>query len=191
MPFGSNPAPACNGAAEVAADPAPEQKKDLYASDSPLQLDGNERQQIISYVLLRLDSELSKGQASYNYPIITVEHVLPQTPEANSVWMTWFPTEDMRQQYTHKLGNLVLLARKKNSQAQNYDFDLKKQKYFSTAKGVSPFALTTMVLTEKQWTPGVLDARQNRLVNALKTLWNLEPNRPSLVRFLYMVLFCD
>ena len=143
------------------------------------------------YVLLRLDSELSKGQASYNYPIITVEHVLPQTPEANSVWMTRFPTEDMRQQYTHKLGNLVLLARKKNSQAQNYDFDLKKQKYFSTAKGVSPFALTTMVLTEKQWTPGVLDARQNRLVNALKTLWNLGPNRPSLVRFLYMVLFCD
>ena len=62
-------------AAEVAADPAPEQKKDLYASDSPLQLDGNERQQIISYVLLRLDSELSKGQASYNYPIITVEQV--------------------------------------------------------------------------------------------------------------------
>ena len=82
-----------------------EQKKDLYASDSPLQLDKNERQQIVGvlngdlyheskirlYVLLRLDSELSKGQASYSYPIITVEHVLPQTPDANGVWMKWFP----------------------------------------------------------------------------------------------------
>lgn len=135
MPFGSNPSPACNGAAEVAADPAPEQKKDLYASDSPLQLDGNERQQIISYVLLRLDSELSKGQASYNYPIITVEHVLPQTPEANSVWMTWFPTEDMRQQYTHKLGNLVLLARKKNSQAQKLRLRFEEAEVFFHRKG--------------------------------------------------------
>jgi Protein of unknown function (DUF1524) len=164
-----------------------EQKKDLYVSDSPLQLDKNERQQIVGvlngnlyheskirlYVLLRLDSELSKGQASYSYPIITVEHVLPQTPDANSVWMKWFPTEDLREQYTHKLGNLALLARKKNSQAQNYDFDVKKQKYFSSSKGISNFALTTQVLNEKQWTPAVVDARQKQLVGTLQMLWNL------------------
>jgi len=164
-----------------------EQKKDLYAADSPLQLDGTERKEITDvlngdlyleakirmYVLLRLDSELSKGQASYNYPIITVEHVLPQTPDANSTWVTWYPTEDIRQQYTHKLANLALLARKKNSQAQNYDFDVKKQKYFSTAQGVSPFVLTTQVLAEKQWTPTVLDARQKQLVGVLQNLWNL------------------
>lgn len=164
-----------------------EQKKDLYATDSPLQLDKSERQQILAvlngnlyheskirlYVLLRLDSELSKGQATYTYPIITVEHVLPQTPEANSLWMKWFSTEEQREAYTHKLGNLVLLARKKNSQAQNYDFDVKKQKYFSSSKGISNFALTTQVLNEKQWTPAVVDARQNQLIGTLQALWNL------------------
>jgi hypothetical protein len=164
-----------------------EQNEDLYATDSPLQLTPTECQEILKvlagdlyhetktrlYVLLRLDSELARGQGSYNYPIITVEHVLPQTPDPNSIWMTWFPTEDVRDQYTHKLANLVLLARKKNSQARNYDFDVKKQKYFSSPKGVSPFALTTQVLTEKNWTPAVLDARQKELLDVLRVLWRL------------------
>ena len=36
----------------------------------------------------------------------------------------------LREKYTHRIGNLVLLPRRKNSEAQNYDFDVKKQKYF-------------------------------------------------------------
>ncbi len=164
-----------------------EQGKDLYAADSPLQLTDTEKQEsatvldgdlylepkIRLYVLLRLDSELSKGQATYNYPTITVEHVLPQTPPSNSVWMQWFPTEDIRQKYTHRLGNLVLLPRRKNSEAQNYDFDVKKQKYFSSAKGVSTFALTSQVLNEKQWTSAVVDNRQKKLLASLRSLWRL------------------
>jgi hypothetical protein len=152
---------------------AMEQEKDLYASDSPLQLTDSEMQDITKtlngalyletkfrlYVLLRLDSELSKGQATYNYPTITVEHVLPQTPDSDSIWVQWFPIEDVREKYTHCLGNLVLLPRRKNSEAQNYDFDVKKQKYFSSAKGVCPFALTSQVLSEKEWTPAVVDVR--------------------------------
>jgi hypothetical protein len=124
-------------------------------------------------VLLRLDSELSKGQATYNYPTITVEHVLPQTPAVNSVWLQWFPTEELRQQYTHRLGNLLLLPRRKNSEAQNYDFDVKKQKYFSSAKGVASFALTSQVLKEKSWTPTVVGDRHLQLLNTLKSVWQL------------------
>jgi hypothetical protein len=172
-----------------------EQNKDLYAADSALQLTDTERSDVLAmlngdlylatkirlYVLQRLDSELSKGQGlkaipstpSYDRKVITVEHVLPQTPPANSTWLTWFPTDDMRQQYTHKLANLVLLARRKNSEAQNYDFDEKKKKYFSMANGVSPFALTSQVLAQSQWTPAVLYDRQKQLVGVLQNLWNL------------------
>jgi hypothetical protein len=164
-----------------------EQGKDLYAADSPLQLTDTEKQDITKtldgdlyleakirlYVLLRLDSELSKGQATYNYPTITVEHVLPQTPAMNSMWVQWFPTEDMRQMYTHRLGNLLLLPRRKNSEAQNFDFDVKKQKYFSSAKGVSSFALTSQVLKEKDWTQSVVVTRQSQLLATLKSLWRL------------------
>lgn len=163
------------------------QGTDLYAADSPLQLTDAEKQDVLKildgdlyletkirlYVLLRLDSELSKGQATYNYPTITVEHVLPQTPDANSTWTLWFPTEDLRQKYVHRIGNLVLLPRRKNSEAQNFDFDVKKQKYFSSAKGVSSFALTSQVLKEKDWTPAIVDSRQTQILGAMKTLWRL------------------
>jgi len=161
----------------------------IFSPTSPLQLTALEKQQITDvlngdnlyaeskirmYVLLRLDSALSQGQATYNYPIITVEHVLPQTPAAGSKWLTWYPDVLTRSNYTNRLSNLVLLARKKNSQAQNYEFDVKKEKYFTTAKGVSPFALTTQVLAEKEWTAAVQDKRQKELVAVLKTTWSLD-----------------
>jgi hypothetical protein len=164
-----------------------EDGKDMSAADAPLQLTKDEKVEILKvldgglyleakirlYVLLRLDSELSKGQATYNYPTITVEHVLPQTPAPNSMWVQWFPTEEMRQSYTHRIGNLLLLPRRKNSEAQNYEFDVKKQKYFSSAKGVSSFALTSQVLKERDWAPAVVDTRQNLLLGILKSLWRL------------------
>ena len=165
-----------------------EQGKDVLAAASPLQLTTVEKQEVMDvlnsdnlygeakirmYVLLRLDSALSQGQATYNYPIITVEHVLPQTPAKGSTWLKWYADDLTRALYTNRLSNLVLLARKKNSQAQNFEFDVKKQKYFTTAKGISPFVLTTQVLGEKEWTTAVQDKRQKELVATLKTTWAL------------------
>jgi hypothetical protein len=101
-----------------------------------------------------------------------VEHVLPQNPPVGSQWVTWFPKEDERPKVVHKLGNLALLSRRKNSQAQNFDFDRKKREYFSK-NGVSPFALTTQVLNENVWTLDVIRNRQQLLVDKLKGLWRL------------------
>ncbi|MEI9477205.1 MAG: HNH endonuclease family protein, partial [Deltaproteobacteria bacterium] len=114
-----------------------------------------------------------RGEATYDYPIISVEHVLPQNPSKGSVWLKWFPMEEERAQYTHRIGNLALLSRKKNAQAQNYDFDKKKEGYFATSKGVSPFALTTQVLQKTEWTPAIINDRQKDLLQKLKTLWRL------------------
>jgi len=164
-----------------------EQEEDLFNSNSPLQFTPEESnnilrvldsdlyliQKIRRYVLLRLDAALSEGEASYNFSNITVEHVLPQNPGANSEWMKWFPSQEERDQYVHRLGNLVLLSCAKNTLAQNYDFDVKKQKYFTTKTGVSPFALTTQVLREQEWTPEVMARRQKELINVLKNLWRL------------------
>jgi hypothetical protein len=164
-----------------------EEKADLYANDSPLQLAPDEATQVMKtlngdlylikrirqYVLLRLDSALAQGEATYDYPIISVEHVLPQNLSKGSVWIKWFPVEEERTQYTHRIGNLALLSRKKNAQAQNYDFDKKKEGYFATSKGVSPFALTTQVLQKAEWTPAIINQRQKELLQKLKTLWRL------------------
>jgi hypothetical protein len=128
---------------------------------------------VCRYLLLRLDSLLSSGDAVYSYPVITIEHVLPQTPAAGSEWLTWFPTVDLRNQWVHRLGNLALLSRRKNIQAGRMTFEKKKTTYFTTSGGVSSFALTTQVLRESEWTPAVVQRRQDELVKLLRNLWRL------------------
>ncbi len=161
-----------------------ERDDDLYALGSPLQLTQTEQDEMLEvlngnlyqikprvYVLLRLDVLLADAGAVYNHPILTVEHVLPQNPALGSIWTDWFPAQEERARYVHRLGNLVLLSRRKNSQAQNYDFAKKKSQYFTGS--VANFALTNQVLNEQEWTPAVIERRQRVLVGKLKELWRL------------------
>jgi hypothetical protein len=128
---------------------------------------------IRKYILLRLDEALADHSGvTYDFPIITVEHVLPQNPNKDSHWITMFPQPD-RDLWTHKLGNLVLLNRSKNSEAQNYDFDKKKAKYFQSRQGVTTFALTSQVLARTSWTPSVVAERQADLLDILFKEWSL------------------
>ncbi|MGP2494826.1 DUF262 domain-containing protein [Schaalia turicensis] len=125
------------------------------------------------YVLLRLDSVLADDPgASYDHKIISVEHVLPQTIDPDSQWASNF-TEEEATTWTHRLGNLLLLNHRKNSSAGNYDFDVKKEKYFKSGKGVAVFALTTQVLGEPVWTPSVIERRQEALLEILIKEWQL------------------
>lgn len=160
---------------------------DLFADTSPLQLDDAERNKVRKSLdadiytvtrirlplLLRLDELLSGGSAVYNSPITSVEHVLPQNPRAGSKWLVDFPAEADREQWVHRLANLVLLTHRKNAQASNLDFADKKSKYFSTKKGVANFALTSMVLAEVAWTSDTLKRRQAELIGAFEKLWRL------------------
>lgn len=124
------------------------------------------------YVLLRLDELLANQPGvSYEHKMITVEHVLPQTPKSDSDWTATF-SENHRTYWTHRLA-LVLLNRAKNSEAQRYDFGEKKQKYFTGPNGVAIFALTTQVLGYQEWTPSVLDVRQEELLKVLSDEWAL------------------
>jgi len=160
---------------------------DLSVPNSPLQLTADEKKDTLSslngdiylmtrvrlYVLLRLDSALASGAATYNYSVITVEHVLPQTPEPKSEWLTWYGDQATCDRWVHKIGNLLLLSRRKNSQAKNYEFDKKKKLYFSLKGGVANFAMTTRVLGEPDWKPQVIQRNQGDYITALKTLWRL------------------
>ncbi len=124
------------------------------------------------YVLLRLDSAVGDGAAAYDHKIITVEHVLPQSPAADSEWLGAFRTDEDRA-WIHRIGNLLLLSRKKNSEASNYDFDKKKQRYFRSSRGTTTFAITSQVLAEREWTPAVVARRQRECLAALKQVWSL------------------
>ena len=126
-----------------------------------------------TFVLLRLDAALSSGEASYDFDTITVEHVLPQTPDANSLWMQWWPDPLVRESAVHQLGNLALLNRRQNSAALNWEFTVKKQKYYQKKTGCSPFQITSRVLKETDWTPAVFGRHQAETVAKLKEIWEL------------------
>lgn len=176
-----------------------ESGSDLAEDKSPLQLSASEQfatferlngtvyltlgSRALSTLLVRLDALLSGGGAQYDYPTITVEHVLPQSPSPGSLWLQWFSDPADRITWTHRLGNLALLTRRKNSAASNYDFKTKKDAYFARG-GISPFVLTTQVLTESDWTPGVVKARHGQLLGRLEKHWRLEGRKDPLIEFL-------
>ena len=159
---------------------------DLWSPDSQLQLVEDEKalvqeaingpiylqRRVCMPLLLRLDSELATGGATYEQNVLSVEHVLPQTPGDESEWLDWFPNEEERGEWTHRLANLVLLSRRKNAQAQNFDFERKKNEYFRR-NGVATFAITSQVLDMADWTPEVLEERQVELTGCLGSVWRL------------------
>ncbi|MET7366456.1 DUF262 domain-containing protein [Streptomyces sp. NPDC005566] len=124
------------------------------------------------FILLRLDELVAEDDivATYDAPRITVEHVLPQNPGPQSQWRADF-TVDQRKEWTHRLANLVLLSRTKNSQVQNLDFTDKKDRYLR--RGVVAFPLTTQVLGQDTWTPEHLEKRQTELLGLLAEEWRL------------------
>lgn len=166
-----------------------EEGGDLGAESSPLQLTPTEQYltyealagplyethgaRALALILSRLDDLLSDGSASFKYNVLSVEHVLPQQPGTDSEWATWIPNPQDRLYWVHRLANLVLLSRKKNSAASNFEFQKKKSAYF-TRGGVAPFAMTTQLLGEETWTLEALKARQERLLAVVEKHWRLE-----------------
>lgn len=124
-------------------------------------------------LVLRLEALVSDGSKKQVFDHLSLEHVLPQTPPAGSDWIEWFPDEDERDGWTHRLANLVPLHVRKNPSAGNYDFTTKKNVYFKGKGTASPFVLTQEVRSENDWNPTLLAERQKRLVGVLKEHWKL------------------
>ena len=133
-----------------------------------------------NYIIQRLDSFVSDGAASYNTKIFTIEHVLPQHPTENSNWMKLWPDTQVQKYWLNRIANLVPLTRQHNSSAQNYDFDVKKDKYFSSKNGTSSYTLTTQVLSVQEWTPAVVKKRQEMLIKTFSDRWELGNSQASI-----------
>lgn len=124
---------------------------------------------LAKYLLLRLDKELWELENFPGYPgTITVEHILPQNPAVESKWLSHF-NKIQRENWTNRLGNLVLLSSRKNSKAQNYDFGNKKRIYFDQ-KGTA-FKITQQVKDHKTWDPTEIKLRHDKLIMMAKDIF--------------------
>jgi len=82
------------------------------------------------YLLLKTDLSHHGHTTKFSPPTtISIEHILPQGPAQDSQWVLDYTEED-RIKWTNRIGNLILLSRRKNSSLSNLDYCEKRHKYF-------------------------------------------------------------
>jgi uncharacterized protein with ParB-like and HNH nuclease domain len=123
------------------------------------------------YLLLKLDFIYADHSQRMSLEYLSVEHVLPQNPSQTSQWRRDF-TEEEREEWTHRLGNLVLITTKKNSSQGNKDYADKKAAYF--AKRISTCPNSLRVLTNTHWTPVELKSNHDKVISRLAGYYAIE-----------------
>ena len=117
------------------------------------------------YILLLLNYLYHSHEQPFNTPkIISIEHILPQTPKDNSQWVKDF-NDGQRQEWTNKLGNLIILSRRKNSSQSNFDFIQKQQKYF---KGNVELGRSAKIMASQTWTKTDVEENHKEALDKLK-----------------------
>jgi len=103
--------------------------------------------------------------------IINIEHILPQNPGIESEWTTNF-TAEQRNLYTHKIGNLSLLTRKKNVAFSNLGFNEKKRRYFNGKIDTLPRTLK-IVNSHEQWLPEDIESNQKKALEDIREIFEI------------------
>jgi uncharacterized protein with ParB-like and HNH nuclease domain len=119
------------------------------------------------YLLFKLDyiyGHNKEQKIEKNLNVISIEHILPQNPENNSKWAQDF-NEEARIKWTHKIGNLILLGKKKNSSFNNSEYLIKKEKYFN--RNIETFPYSLKVLKNDKWTIEELEKNHNENIDNL------------------------
>ena len=94
-----------------------------------------------------------------------MEHILPQAPAVTSQWVANFTGPD-RLLWLHKLGNLIMLSRRKNATLGNLDFADKKRRYFE--KNVETLPNSVRVLSLPAFTTAAVQNRHDELLAKLE-----------------------
>lgn len=129
-------------------------------------------QRYCKYLLLKVENYKMASDMVFisNYKNISVEHILPQSPKAESLWRKEF-TDDEREYWTNKLANLMLITGRKNSQLSNSEFKEKKERYSKENLTIFPSNNYIYLNTEK-WSVSELKKRQveiNRIFGSQDT----------------------
>ncbi len=127
-------------------------------------------------LLMRLDMEQTGRPVSYYDTLIenealSVEHLLPLSPEQNSDWLASFPDEKLRLYNTQLFGNLFLVRKdSENRLMKNYDFQRKHAILFKD-NADHPVHFTNALKDKHEWTLNDIAKRQGLLMEMIDKLW--------------------
>ena len=146
--------------------------KAVYVSDEEFERDftlkafNSRRKKIIRYILYSLEKDLPGGvERDFEDDLGTIEHILPENP--SSKWDDAF-SPDIQNLFIYRLGNLTLLEKTLNREAQNKSFDEKKDLY-----NQSEYVLTQGIQVEN-WTSESLMRRQEQLAKKAVHIWRID-----------------
>jgi len=128
------------------------------------------------YLLIKLDYFYQDHAHRMAFESLSVEHVLPQNPAEDSQWRKDF-TDAQRQEWTDRLGNLVLITTNKNTSQGNSDYELKKTKYFAKKINTCPNSLR--VLKNAKWTPAELMANHAEVLLKIRQHYGIKESAPA------------
>lgn len=119
------------------------------------------------YILLKLDLLYHGHTSKMEMPdTISIEHILPQNPNDGSQWKQDF-TDIQREEWTNRIGNLVLISRRKNSSQGNKEYADKKSKYFKS--NIELFSNSVRIYNQfATWTFADLQKNQNEVSTKIK-----------------------
>ena len=126
------------------------------------------------YLLYKLNF-LYQGNTTRLEPLnrISVEHILPQNPHANSQWCKDFNDDD-KKEWTNKIGNLILISRRKNAALGRKDYIEKREKYF--LKNVELFSNSVRIMSiYPAWTLKHLITNNTEVIEKLSDHYKLNP----------------
>ena len=149
-------------------------KQDIFLAN--IQSDIYGRRYTLALLML-IDYKYRDKSEWKEFGTISIEHILPQNPKQGSQWMKDF-TEEQRSYYTHKIGNLCLIGRRKNSSLGNLDYKDKLKRYFE--KNIGSFANTQKIYNTypDRWTPDEVYENQERVIEDLKGIFGINGETP-------------
>lgn len=123
-------------------------------------------------LLLLLEYMYQDNSILHTFNLVSIEHILPQKPSANSQWNKDF-TEDERINNVHKIGNLCIIGRRKNTSLSNLDYQEKRKKYFE--RNIGNFARTLSIYHRYPdlWTLAEQQENTNIALSDIKKMFNI------------------
>ncbi len=133
-------------------------------------------------LLLRLSDEIGGTLTRVDPAELSVEHVLPQRPPANSAWRRTFKDAETREALTQCLGNLVLVSHRKNDALGNDEFDEKRAMLARRDPSAPGLALLGDVISSSTWGPNDIRARDARLTTIVGKLFRIDVKPAAILR---------
>jgi hypothetical protein len=120
-------------------------------------------------VLRRINLALGQDPGPIERTALTIEHVLPRGFVPKSGWRTHFPSARSVRDYSHRLGNLTLLAPEDNQKADTLDWADKRP-----ILARSQYLLSKRLAEAEAWTPARILERTEEMIGILFKDWEIK-----------------